>query len=307
MASWVLKAIIQKGISFLPFRHQLNYLFQKHVTRGVRLTDKLFESKLLHCKQHLTALFDHSKTQSNFSALELGTGWYPVVPIGFFLAGAEKIYTADIKSTVTKGQFEATIIKYISYADSGRLKNFLPGILEERLNILRNLLLTEKEIDTYFEDVNVTFLEGDIIKQIIPGGSIHLISSNNTFEHIPELLLKKILSHFKTLIHPGGVMSHFIDMSDHFSHLDKTISNYHFLRFSDRQWGFIDNSIQPQNRLRINHYRELLQSTGWVIVSEEMTVAQPDRTIEIKISKQFSSVSHADLIVTHVLLTCKPE
>ena len=50
---WILKALIQKTISFLPYNHSVNFLFQKYVTKGVRLTDELFEDKLIHCSNHL--------------------------------------------------------------------------------------------------------------------------------------------------------------------------------------------------------------------------------------------------------------
>ena len=51
---------------------------------------------------------------------------------------------------------------------------------------------------------------------------------------------------------PDGLHSHFIDMSDHFAHMDSSISIYHFLRYSEAQWKRIDNSIQPQNRWRLS-------------------------------------------------------
>lgn len=305
MASWLLKAVVQKGISFLPFKHRLNYFFQKYITKGVVLTDALFELKLIHCKQHLTALHAHTKFQKDFTALELGTGWYPVVPIGMFLAGSKSIYTADIKSTVSNKQCEDVIKKYLSYFNSGKLGKFLPHINEERIEILRNCLQENVSRDALYTACNIIFLEGDITKMKLPESEVHLINSNNTFEHIPATILENILRFFHTIIGGDGVMSHFIDTSDHFSHSDTSISNYNFLKFTERQWKRIDNSIQPQNRLRIHNYRKMLADTGWEILNEEKTVAQPERIAEIQVSKEFSDTSVDDLSVTHVLFACK--
>lgn len=306
MASWLLKAVVQKGISFLPFKHRLNYVFQKYITKGVILTDALFESKLLHCKQHLAVLQAHSNYQKDFIVLELGTGWYPVVPIGLFLAGSKTIYTADIKSTVSNKQCEDVIRKYLTYFDSGKLENFLPTVKEERIEILRNCLQKNISRDALYTACNIIFLEGDITKMNLPETKMHIINSNNTFEHIPAPVLENILRFFHTIIVEDGVMSHFIDMSDHFSHSDTSVSNYNFLKFTKRQWKIIDNSIQPQNRLRINKYRKMLVDTGWEILNEEKTVAQPGRIAEIQVSKEFSDTSVEDLSVTHVLFACKP-
>lgn len=63
-------------------------------------------------------------------------------------------------------------------------------------------------------------------------------------------------------------MSHFIDMSDHFAHFDKSINIYNFLQFSDKQWKWIDNSIQPQSRLRIHDYKKIYADLS-IPISEE--------------------------------------
>ncbi|MEP7168031.1 MAG: hypothetical protein ABI855_01545 [Bacteroidota bacterium] len=53
MKKWILKAIIQKTISFLPFKHRIKFLFQKYVTKGVYLSDVYFEDRLTHAAHHL--------------------------------------------------------------------------------------------------------------------------------------------------------------------------------------------------------------------------------------------------------------
>ncbi len=63
----------------------------------------------------------------------------------------------------------------------------------------------------------------------IKSDSVDFICSNNTFEHIPADILSAILREFKRVIKPGGLMSHFIDMSDHFAHFDSRITIYNFL------------------------------------------------------------------------------
>ena len=67
--------------------------------------------------------------------------------------------------------------------------------------------------------------------------SVDFICSNNTFEHIPQEILRDILVEFKRVLHPNGLMSHFIDMSDHFAHFDSRITIYNFLQIQQKNLG----------------------------------------------------------------------
>ena len=50
---WLLKAALQGGISLLPKSREINYLFQKHVTRVVRLSQPYFDTRVDLCRRHL--------------------------------------------------------------------------------------------------------------------------------------------------------------------------------------------------------------------------------------------------------------
>ncbi|MGB9591161.1 MAG: hypothetical protein ACPL1K_01440 [Candidatus Kryptoniota bacterium] len=113
MKVWVIKASIQKVISFLPYRHKVNSLFQKYVSRGLRLTDELFDDKLNHCKNHLLSFERYSSTAKG-AALEVGTGWYPIVPLGLYLSGFGKVVSIDVSSLTTSKFIYQTIEKFIN-------------------------------------------------------------------------------------------------------------------------------------------------------------------------------------------------
>lgn len=50
---WKAKAVVQKAISFLPQSERVNFLFQKHVTKAVNLTDQHFDWKITHARDHV--------------------------------------------------------------------------------------------------------------------------------------------------------------------------------------------------------------------------------------------------------------
>lgn len=83
VSKWLIKALVQKSISYLPNSQGINYFFQKHVTGGVHLTDEHFRLKLDHARDHHQYLLAYGKNNPDQTILELGTGWYPVVPLLF--------------------------------------------------------------------------------------------------------------------------------------------------------------------------------------------------------------------------------
>ena len=104
IAKWHLKALVQKTISFFPYKEKCNYFFQKYVTKGVNLTDYYFEIKVMHARDHLNYFKDLSANTNNknTSTLEIGTGWYPIVPISFFLCGYDQLISIDLQNWLTK-------------------------------------------------------------------------------------------------------------------------------------------------------------------------------------------------------------
>lgn len=269
MKKWIQKAIIQKLISYLPGSYSINYFFQKYITKGVYLNDIYFYDRLEHAKTHLKSFQKYSNENVPRTSLEIGTGWYPVVPISFFLAGTDKVYSVDITFLTSKERIKTTLKKIIECKNEGKLKIYL-DILPKRYEILEDLFINYEEysLDKILEKLNLTYLIEDARHLSLASNSIDFINSNNTFEHIYPHILLSILNDFKRVIKKDGVMSHFIDMSDHFAHFDKTINIYNFLKFSDTKWKWIDNSIQPQSRIRIFDYKQIYKTLN-IPISEE--------------------------------------
>lgn len=299
MSKWILKAIVQKGISFLPFSQKINFFFQKYVTRGVYLSDEYFEDRLIHCREHYKQFRKYSSV-NNFSHLEIGTGWYPVVPVGIFLYGAGSITTVDLNRLSNPELTHTTLRKFLEYHNNGKLEKLLPGILEERLKIV----LAEAEnpsADFYnlLDNHNITYMVMDARKLHLTDASVDLITSNNTFEHIYPEVLEDILKEFKRLGKSGGVMSHAIDLSDHFAHMDKSITVYNFLNFSDAQWKCIDNSVQPQNRMRIYNYCEMYAKQNIPVTEVINREINMDDYRKVNVNEKFLSHPSEENAVSH--------
>jgi len=300
MKKWILKAVVQKIISYLPFSQNINYFFQKYVTKGVVLSDDYFVQRLTHARDHLEAYHDLTKKTTPQNTLELGTGWYPVVPVCMFLAGAKEVFSVDITSLTEKKHMISTIEKFMEFIASKKLDQYLLP-LSERVNVLEQILSEKDKIS--LREINNRLHLGLIIqdarKMSYKDGYFDLVHSNNTFEHVYPHLLIPILKEFARLTAKGGVMSHFIDMSDHFAHFDKSINIYHFLKYNDRQWKRLDNNVQPQSRLRKIQYEKIYQELAipYKVVNERPGNLQELRTIEL--DAQFRTMPEEETAISH--------
>ncbi len=301
MKKWVLKAIIQKLISWLPNSHKVNFWFQKNITKGVRLSDDYFGDKLVHAQDHLKHFRTHLP-QGQFTTLELGTGWYPVVPIAMYLAGAKNCTSIDLNSLMTKESFGQTIEKYQQWFKAGKLEHLKDYFLPERISQLKKIKVADASYETLLVIFNFEYRVGDAQDLQDEDETYDLIHSNNVFEHVHAGVLRNILIEFKRVLKQNGLMSHFIDMSDHFAHLDNSITIYNFLRFSPEAWRRIDNDVQPQNRWRLSDYEELYQQLELHISAKDLRPGRIDDLEKIELADCFRTKTKEDLAVSHVHL-----
>ncbi|MBK8027012.1 MAG: hypothetical protein IPK19_37905 [Chloroflexi bacterium] len=101
-------------------------------------------------------------------------------------------------------------------------------------------------------------------------------------------------------------MSHLIDLSDHYSHFDRRLSPYHFLKFSSIEWRLFNNGLHYQNRLRIADYRDIHSRTGFHVVNEESRTAAAEFIDSIQIAPEFNRYERADLSVTESWMVSRP-
>jgi SAM-dependent methyltransferase len=102
----------------------------------------------------------------------------------------------------------------------------------------------------------------------LPAESLDFVSSTDTCEHIPEGDLEEIFGECLRLLRPGGAFSCRIDLQDHYSYFDSSLSRYNFLRYSDRAWRVVNSPLHHQNRLRSPDYLRLVRGAGFELVAE---------------------------------------
>jgi hypothetical protein len=312
MPPWYLKAAAQDILSLLPRSYRWNAILQGRITESPALSDELLRRKLVHLARHVDAYMRLGEpARFPFTALELGTGRYPIVPVGLFLCGAEKVVTVDIHPLLNAERTRATLRAYLAKAERCELEAILPRLDATRLAQLDSALsLHSLSASEILLSLGIVARLGDIRSTGLESDSIDLIVSNNTLEHVPANVLSGAFAEFRRLLRAGGIMSHGIDLSDHFSHFDPTISPYNFLRFSTRLWRLFNSGLAYQNRLRYSDYRALHESSGFEVVDSLARAPRAAELIKLLVSvtlaDEFVRYSADDLAITTAWFASRP-
>jgi hypothetical protein len=183
---------------------------------------------------------------------EVGTGHKPVVPIGFFLCGAKKVITADVNERLDYSLLRS-ILFWIS-KNNRHVRGMYEGlvgsvVLNDRLSIIQKLKNYPKK---FLDEANIIYYSpADAANTSLPEKSVDFHLSCTVLEHIPRDTIKHIFVEAKRILKDSGIAIHFIDLSDHFEHQDKSISKINFLRFSEDHWQKIaGNEFAYCNRMR---------------------------------------------------------
>ncbi|MEL6445916.1 MAG: class I SAM-dependent methyltransferase [Bacteroidota bacterium] len=312
MASWVFKAVLQKAIGLTPMRARINEVFQTYVTRSLELGPETFEDKLALAVRHL----DYYRARSAVASTEpspaprvlvdIGTGWYPDLPLSAFVCGTQAVHTYDIERHVKPARLRRLMAYYLDYADRGVLTQHLPGAQPERIEQLR--ALHDSRADTaeaLLEPLGIHYHVHGAETSGLPDACVDLVASTVVLEYLPwDLLLAVLRENRRTLV-PGGVMSHEIDLADQFHYRDDSITPLHFYRFSDRAWQLINNRIIPMTRLRVNDFRRAFAEAGFEIVEEQSDREPASVLDEVPLAAPFLGYETDDLLVTRTWLVAR--
>lgn len=307
MPSWLIKTALQRTISWLPRRQFWNGLLQTWVTKSTELDAKHFEEKLRECQRHVAAFQSLRPDLSEFRVLEVGTGWFPIIPAGLYLCGARELRTIDIEPLLRRKHLQRMLEAFCAWEQSGELRRTLPGYRAERMDRLRALLprALREEPAALLRELDIEVLVGDAQRLALPGQTIDFFISSGVLECIPRPVLEGILAESRRVAAPGAVMSHRLNLADQFSYFDSSITAFNFLRYTEGQWRWRNSPMTWQNRLRIPDYRQMFRAAGFEVVREENVSGRAEDLARIKLAPPFERYRLEDLLVLHSFLTAR--
>lgn len=308
MPHWYLKAIPQKLLSVLPGGSLIHEWMQRRVAGSLEITDFLLEDRLAHVARHLDAWKTFGQTENAPTCLEIGTGWYPIVPLGMALCGAKSVYSVDVTLHTNSTNLSRLFEVFIEARKAKKLEQYFPGIQPVRWQTFEDLVSQNTKPESILKALKIHLLQG--IEGNLPDfeAPIDLIHSNNTFEHIPVEQIPSLLVAIRNSLKPEGISSHYIDLTDHYSYFDATLSPFNYLRFSASKWTLIENSFQSQNRLRVNQWQNLMNEANLPVIWQDNESGKQDDLRKIKPVAPFAQMDERDLLVryTHLVSRRRP-
>lgn len=244
--------------------------------------------------------------------LEVGTGHNPIVPIGFFLSGAEKIVTVDLHKRLDFGILKKSLVWMAENRDEiyGYYSRVAEkAVFDDRMDLMGRLKGTPEK---FLLEANILYLApADASNTDLPDASVDYHISTTVFEHIPGVDLEQILKEAKRILKKDGFAIHFIDLSDHFQHQDQSITSINFLRYSEKNWEKIaGNEFAYCNRLRASDYFGLFEGLGFDVCRKEVQEDKEAReNLEngFMVDGKFRGYEVDDLCMTGVRVVLKAE
>ena len=217
--------------------------------------------------------------------LEYGSGWLPIIPLLFQLAGARRLILTDVEKLMD----EHTIARARQVVSENLAQ--VAAALHQSETALTERLTRPTNFDY--------LVPWD--SSAHPAASVDIVISRAVLEHVPPAAIRQAVGEFDRILRPGGAMCHVIDNSDHWEHKDKTLSRVNFLRYEDGfYWKLACLNVQSfQNRLRHSDYLQLFADYGWTAVLDTGT---PDETClrdleNLPLATPFRGRDHADLAI----------
>lgn len=305
MPNWLIKSATHRVISWLPEPQSWNYLLQKYVMKTAAITAAGFEFKLERGRRMLEEYRAHAlQPREAFTVFELGTGWYPVIPVAMYLSGAEKVWTADVVSLLRFEHLQALLQMFCDAASRGELSRLLPGARPERVAKLQHLLqdATPRTPREILAELNIESLVMDARHLPVSAASVDLIFSESVLIHVPESVIPGIFRECRRIAAPDAVMIHSIILRDHYARFDSRITDFNLLKYSKGAWRLLNSPVEYQSRLRVTDYRKLHESSGFRIAREDSTRGVRADLETVQLDSDFSAYPVEDLLVTYTWL-----
>jgi SAM-dependent methyltransferase len=292
---WLAKAALQKSLGTLPQGERLNYVFQRRVLRSLPAGDGALRQKFSRALQHLGAYEEHGPgvPAAEATFYEFGAGWDLAIPVAYALLGVGRQVLVDIRPSARVELVNDSLASY------ERLRGELEGVAGRELRPLGGPISRLDELEERF---GIRYLAPcDARGTGLPAESIEFVSSTDTCEHIPGTDLAEIFRECFRLVRPGGAFSCRIDLQDHYAYFDRSLSRYHFLRYSDRAWSLVNSPLHHQNRLRSPEYLQLVSDAGFELVVEKPSGPTEDGRAELarlSLAERFRGFTPDELGVT---------
>ncbi|MGH8863436.1 MAG: class I SAM-dependent methyltransferase [Burkholderiales bacterium] len=303
---WKLKGLLQGGLARIPLGSLLNDQLQLLFGERGRFAAHI-DSKVLHdWSVHAAHLRAHGKPLRGLVLLELGTGWLPVLPLCFFLAGSAQCSSFDLHRKMALRSLSPLL---------RRLERHLPSIADAaglelaEVTARYRALLDAGTPEQMLRRAGIEYhAPADAARTGLADGSIDVFFSNSVLEHVGESALDGLMREAARVLRTDGLVSHSVNCGDHYAYFDRSITQLNYLKFSAAQWRVWNNSILYQNRLRPCDFVASAERNGLRVIARHW---HPDQSLLSElpawaVAAEFRGYPAEELSATSVDIIARP-
>jgi SAM-dependent methyltransferase len=263
--NWKFKAALQRACAALPVKQEAAYyLLQRSFGRPLRYNPL---SNMEEAGGIVAQLAACGLSVRGARVMETGTGRRVDMPLAFYLCGAGSVCTYDLHRYLKPELVQYSVAELLRQRE--RVRAIFQNVADSgEIDARLDALAAARDASAILKIARIDYrAPADASRTGLPGGSIDAHFSYTVLEHIPAEGLAAILGEANRVLAPGGLACHHIDLSDHFSHVDASISAINFLRFGESQWErYGGNQFAYHNRLRAPHYMDIYKACKHEIV-----------------------------------------
>ena len=298
---WRIKGLLQKTLGALPHGESLHYRLQRDFG-GMRNPRREIMLKIEDWDGMLKQLHANGVGIRGARLLEIGSGWYPALPLACYLGGAARVHTCDL-NRLLKPELMRLCIDMLGeeLPRIAALSDADPADVQRRYRHLQSAADASDPAELS-EGVIDYRAPADAADPGLDEGSVDIVFSNSVLEHVPPDAIDRIHRGTLRLLRPGGVAFHSVNCGDHYAYADPKIHQLHYLQFSDREWAFWNNRFLYQNRLRAHQLVDAAREAGFDIV-HDTSHARPQRLEQLRamtIASEFAGFTPEQLCITTV-------
>lgn len=298
---WRIKGAIQKTLSHVPFGARIHHRLQRRsgLARFARECDlKVDDWRLMMGHLRTTNI-----AVAGATLVEIGAGWYPTLPVCLWLAGAARISTFDLVRNL-----RLDLVRQLA----DHLRGHVPmiareaglgeSLVEAKRATFAAALARGADVASATDGAIDYRAPADFTRSEIADASVDLVFSNSVLEHVEVTVLPAMFRETTRILKPGAAAFHSVNCGDHYAYFDRSISQLHYLQFSEAQWKLWNNPFQYQNRLRAKEFLQFAREAGLVIELDASKV-YPIRLTqldEVDVDAMFAGYTREELAITNV-------
>lgn len=294
---WTTKSAALWVLDKMPGGDEAHYLLQRYVMKSLPRPSARIPEYVAGYRRHIEAFRSHGLDIEKGLLLSFGAGWDLFENLVYYAYGVNRQIAIDVELLARIELVDALAADLARAPLEGAAPRQFPSLGSD----LKSGLLRHYGVDYR--------APGDARNTRLPARSVEMIATSDTLEHIPRDALAVIMRECRRIIATNGVVSMSVDYSDHFSHVDPSITPYNFLSFDAVDWRRHNTASHYQNRMRHKDYVELFETAGFRIASQ--VVGRPPDWLELleaqPIAPEFRHYEPEELAITRGCFTLVPD